>query len=524
MTEAKPQTANKFWTKINILPSDLAAISSHLLDVEIPLTPLELSEVLVRLRMQALEIDKDEEGENTAIEYIPKNSYDKGQRLFFPELNNKEGSVLEVRDGSAPDGTIFKVIKVDLDNGLIREFASQLEEHRLNEIPEDNQEEKNDPVIEIMKNDGAMIIASLETALQGNDDFVYIAGCWFPSALTADFSEGQLNLAEALLDMAGGGPLSTQEILDQIGGPEGSNKKLASFSLDLALQEDERFDEVGTTGIVSWFLKKLEPEDVQRTPLFLRYEEAEYNRQSLSEEMLSLEKRIHDELSSLEDQEDEDLEEVEITLIFPHWRSGSLPLTNSMVKLFPTAYDSPRVRFEFVDGESRERYPGWVVRSERYVDGLRKWYTQREMMPGSYVRARRGERQGEIIVNADSHRSSKEWVRTALIGSDGGVVYAMLKQKVKSAFDERMMIYLPEDISSLDEGWKSKTRQLDSVVLHAIKELTKLSPQNHAHANEIYAAVNVLMRCPPGPIFSLLSSLQEIEHIGHLHFRLTDEN
>jgi hypothetical protein len=321
--------------------------------------------------------------------------------------------------------------------------------------------------------------------------------------------------------MVKGGPLSTDEILEQVGGPDGINARLASFSLDLALQEDERFDEVGSTGTVAWFLRKLEPNDVQHTPLYLRYEEIDHDRNSLSEEMLDLERRIYDELSPIDDSGDIP-SEVEVRLIFPHWRSGSLPLSSSMAKLFPTAYESPRVRFEFVDAKSGERYPGWVVREERYVDGLRKWYTQRGLMPGSYVKARKGDQAGEIIVDADTHHSSKEWVRTALIGADGGVVYAMLKQNVQSAFDERMMVYLPSDISVLDESWQSKTRQLERVVMQSIRELTKLSPQQHAHASEIYAAVNLVMRCPPGPILAILATHPEIALVGHLHFRMKD--
>jgi hypothetical protein len=194
-----------------------------------------------------------------------------------------------------------------------------------------------------------------------------------------------------------------------------------------------------------------------------------------------------------------------------------------MAKLFPSAYESPRVRFVFVDSKSGERYPGWVVRGERYVDGLRKWYTQNELMPGSYVQARRGEHQGEIIIEASEHSLNKEWVRTALIGTDGGVVYAMLKQLVKSAFDERMMVYMPSDIGNLDKNWESGPRKLESVILHSIRELTKLSPQQHAHASEIYATVNVVMRCPPGPILSLLASHPDIKHVGHLHFQMKGE-
>jgi hypothetical protein len=39
--------------------------------------------------------------------------------------------------------------------------------------------------------------------------------------------------------------------------------------------------------------------------------------------------------------------------------------------LFPTAYESPRIRFTIVDGLSGERFPAWVVRNKRYVFGIK---------------------------------------------------------------------------------------------------------------------------------------------------------
>src|SRR3989304_707081 len=147
------------------------------------------------------------------------------------------------------------------------------------------------------------------------------------------YSEGQRNVAEALLDMVGGGPLPTTKLLGEVELPSGVNPKLAEFSLDLALQEDQRFDEVGPAGKVAWFLRRLEPEAVRETPLFLRYQPIEHERNLLSDDMLELEQRLDDELSPPELQKDEDSKEIQIPLIFPHWRVGSLPLTRRVSRL-----------------------------------------------------------------------------------------------------------------------------------------------------------------------------------------------
>jgi hypothetical protein len=89
---------------------------------------------------------------------------------------------------------------------------------------------------------------ALEQGLKSVTDFVRIAGRWFPRALLVDINIGHLNLAEAVLDMAGGGPLPTSALLEQIELPVDVNPKLLEFSLDLALQRFlERVDRILVT-------------------------------------------------------------------------------------------------------------------------------------------------------------------------------------------------------------------------------------------------------------------------------------
>jgi hypothetical protein len=49
-----------------------------------------------------------------------------------------------------------------------------------------------------------------------------------------------------------------------------------------------------------------------------------------------------------------------------------------------------------------------------------------------------------------------------------------------------------------------------------------LNTQGHVHASELYAAVNLLQRCPPGPIMALLASRPWFVHVGDLHYRFND--
>jgi hypothetical protein len=371
---------------------------------------------------------------------------------------------------------------------------------------------------------GELLTGALENSLFDHPDFVRIAGRWFPRALLVDINAGHLNLAEAILDMAAGGPLSTDVLLEQVGLSTTDNKNLTEFSMDLALQEDSRFDEVGPAGEVIWFLNRLEPEAVLKIPPSLRYTKIDFDRNILTKEMLELEAKIEDELSPRPAGLDHQLDEVDLPLIYPHWRAGTLPLSRRIETLFPTAYEAPRIRFLLVDGLTKEKFQGWVVRNNRYVYGLKEWYESKGVIPGSIIKIRRGKVPGEVIVQCDLHRPSREWVRTVLVGSDGGIVYAMLKQSISTSFDERMTIFVP-DSSLLDPVWENILRDrvlFEKTLVSTVRELAKLNPQSHVHASELYAAMNIIRRCPPGPILATLASNPSFVHVGDLHFRFNE--
>ena len=233
----------------------------------------------------------------------------------------------------------------------------------------------------------------LETAFASDAWFVKIAGRWFPRSLLIDINQGQLNLAEAVLDMAGGEPLPTESLTRDIELPNGINPKLADFSLNYALQNDDRFDEVGPAGQVLWSLRRLQPDFVREVPLPLRYEEVEHHRNSLTVEMAALESQLDDELTPMNESDTQGrIDSLTITLIYPHLRAGTLPMSARARALFPTAYESPRVRFTLVDGRTRQRIPAWVVRNHGYVFGLREWYKSHQLIPGSLVQVRRGDK------------------------------------------------------------------------------------------------------------------------------------
>ena len=514
-----PLISTDYWTDLQITRQDVEYLHNHLFELETPLTARELVSVFVDERIRAERLATQQRRQAGGKTYLPKESYQVGDDIIFPALNWKHGKVIGLRPGTNPEIGSFDVLTVDMGNGAERLFASNLPGHFLNDQPETVEEEglKSD---EVLRTHGSALEKKIESAFQNDDDLVRIAGRWFPRALLVDVNVGHLNLAEAVLDMAGGEPLPTTALLKDIAMPEGINPKLAEFSLNLALQEDGRFDEVGPAGEVLWCLRRLEPEEVRDAPLYLRYSPIEFDRAALTPQMLSLEAQLDDELSESEALSPEGVREVTVSLIFPHLRSGTLPLSARVRPLFPTAYESPRVRFTLVDGKTKQKMPGWVVREHGYVFGLREWYKANDLMPGSLVRIRRSDNPGEVIIEVKAYRT-KDWVRTVIIGADGGMVFAMLKQSISAEFNDRMAFAIPS-LEAVDQLWlQDRKRPFEKLVADMIREMSKLTPQGHVHAQELYSAVNIVRRVPPAPLFALLASKPEFTHVGDLHFRLT---
>jgi len=512
-----------YWQSFSLGKQDLEFLSTYLFENETPLTEKELVPVIVneRIRKEREELVKQQQASGKI--YLPAENYIVGENLVFPALDWTIGKVVNIRPGVNPSMGEFNVIEVEFEAGKSKLFAAGLASHKLNqplEISVDDQLLNPDNVIAAH---GTGIEQKLEKALSADNDLVKITACWFPRALLMDISLGQLNLAEAVLDEAGGRPLTTAGLIEQLEISGNVNPKLIEFSMNYALQEDGRFDEVGPAGEVLWFLKRLEPADVQQIPLPLRYIEIPYDRSILTPQMLTLENELDDELAESMSPEQQ-LDEVVISLSYPHWRAGTLPVSARVKGLFPTAFESPHVRFTVIDGQSKEEMPAWVVRQHGYISGLGSLYGKYGLIPGSLLAVTKGEKPGQVIVTPKARRPTRDWVRTVLVGSDGGIVFAMLKQNLTAEFNERMIIAVP-DPSGVDDACQQVAKHhltFEQIVADMMRELVKLNVQGHVHAQELYSALNILRRCPPGPLMAFLTANSGYKHVGDLHYRLTE--
>jgi hypothetical protein len=514
LIQRKTQDPNYWETEFEITPDDLQYLSTLLVEEELPRSAKELGRALVlyHCRQEAALV---EAVLSEGTPYQPTRSYEVGERVIFPALGYQVGKVVGIRPGHNPEYDAFKVIQVDFDQGAKREFAAEFTaDHVLNQEARavaTGDAEQYTPE-ELAEMYGPLVGKALEKRLEADPDFVRLAGKWFPKDLLVKVHIGHLNLAEAVLDMADGGPLPTQELLGDLELPEEITPQLRVFSLNYALQEDERFDEVGPAGQVLWFLHRLEPEGVRSTPPLLQYEPVAYDHELLTSEMLALEKQLDDEWSDLEAPEVS--EPVTVVLTYPHWKSGTLPLSSHLARVFPTGR-TQRIRFLFVNGKTGEEMPGWVVREGRYVYGLKEWYESLDIPVGAYLELKQDKEPEKIVIQPRSLRSRREWVRVALPVEDR-LTFEVRKELIACEYDELTIVTEedPQAVERVRVRAREKHLSLGQLTAELFPELAKLSPQGTVHATTLYSAVNVVMRTPPGPLLAELTTSDRYVPVG----------
>ncbi len=495
----------EYWEKeFTITSEDIQYLSNLLVEDELPRSAEELARALILQRCREEDaLIKRALAQGTL--YRPKNSYVVGERVVFPLLDYRIGEVVGIRPGRNPEYGPFSVVQVRFDKGRIREFAAEfMADHPLNY-------EAGDEDVDLLSPDtladmySARVSKLLEERLESEPDFVWLGGKWFRKDLLVEIHAGHLNLVEAMLDMAGGGPLSTEAFLGDLELPDEIPPQLRIFSLNYALQEDERFDEVGPAREIMWFLRSMEPAAVKSVPPYLRYRPEKYEHALLTSEMQALEKEIDDEWSDLEPPGV--LEEpVTVVLTYPHRVSGTLPLSSRLSRIFPTGR-TQRIRFTLIDGDTGEEMPAWVVREGRYVYGLEEWYSTYNVPVGACIELARGEESGTVTVRLKNRRSRREWIRVAL-PVEGQLTFEMRKQMIPCAYDE-LMVLAAEDSVAMEAVWSRVHQQkipLRQLIAEIFPELAKLSPQGTVHAATLYSAINVALRTPPGPMLAELVS------------------
>ncbi|MCU0522040.1 MAG: hypothetical protein MUF84_15285 [Anaerolineae bacterium] len=507
---------DQYWEHFAVQPSDLEFLANFLVESERPQTLDELATKLTHYRHMQITQVLDATLSQGRI-YRPGEAYAVGERLIFAHLGNDTGQVVAMRVGHNPEFEPFTVVQVEMDEGAgqsraAREFVSELQvDHPLNTASYHTEEEIT--ADDIYEEFGAEIRVALLRALETSAQFVNVAHRWFVRALLADVSPGQVNIAEAMLDMAEGGPMRTDALLQEIDLPDEISPSLQIFSLEHAMLRDRRFDDVGPSGYALWYLRSHEPKEVLETPRLLHYLPVSYNRQVLDRVMLSLETQVADEWSELTRAEASGAP-VSLVLTYPHWRSGTLPLAPHVANFFPTARITDRIRFTFADDVTGKEFPGWVVRSGRYVYGLESWYKAKQAFVGSYIDLALGDEPGVVRVGVRPIRSQRrEWLRTVTVEGDQ-LVFEVTRVPAACEYDELAAVAVV-DAAAVDALRERYDRMsLESLLERAFGGLAGLSLQRAVHAMTLYSVLNLMRRVPPAPMLATLATSPRYISLG----------
>jgi hypothetical protein len=510
----QPQTqTSRYWVStFNVSSADIEQLYNHFLEVEQPQTIFDLARVVMshRVTEERSEIRRRLAGRTI---YRPKDSFQVGQELVFPSLKFAFGAVISTREGFNPQYGAFQVITVEV-GGKEREFAAELQgEHALNQDDGQAMEEIEEvPIEDLVELFGPAVADKIAAALKGNPEFIRLGQQWFVRGLMAETNVGHLHLAEAVLEVNDGGPLPVDQIIEHLDLEPSLDPDVKRFSLNYAMLNDGRFDEVAPPGRVAWFLRRMEPQAVQEPPERLRYSPVAYDKALLTQPLTTLEQELDDEWSDFEPPTA--AHPTLLTLTYPHRAAGSLPLSSRVRPLFPTGI-SERQRVVLVDDHSNEEIVAWVVREQRYIYGLGPWYEREGIPVGGFVSLRPGPDTGVVLLGYDRRRPQREWVRLATV-EDNRLKFGLAHRTIGCGYDD-LMIVATEYGAAVDALFRrvaTNARPIASLLAEIFPELAGLNPQGTVHAKTLYSAINMLRRVPPGPLFAELARHPAFQSVG----------
>ena len=531
MLQRRTQTAAFWRDQFEPTPEDLEHLYNLLLEAQAPKRLAELAQALIGeyLRRENARIEAEL---SKGVIYQPKEHYQTGQKIVFPSMGFAIATVVGVRPGQNPEHGGFDVVKVEFADGRSpREFAAGLlTPHRLNQSKGADLLAGQNLLSaqEIYQLYRAEIEEALLYALEEGErsqDFVEVQGAWLIKDMLAEVHVGHLNIAEAMIEVASG-PLSTDQLLNETDLDRNVPLNMRRMSLDHALASDARFSVVTSNGQSLWYVQRMLPAEVTATPPLLRYAAQKYNRALLGVELLQLEWELDDEWgeSSLTSEMPSLVPNASITLIYPHRRYGTLPLSGRTRSFFPPAGDGAAL-VTLIDGRWGTRYPGWVVGGGRYVAGLTEWMNNHAIPAGAYITLERTNNPEEVIVDFRTRRAKREWARVAQPDlQHNSLVFEMNKIQVACEYDEHLIVAVAENaqpaLDQLAHQLEEDAVSLAAIVDMVVPELTKLNPQGTAHAKSVYAAVNMVRRAAPGPVFNALIGNRKFRDVGGSFFAL----
>lgn len=511
--------SSEYWSGYTFTSDDAEFLYGYVLEEGKPKRADDLARVMVlhRIEQESAALRRQLSSEKF---YQPKKSFAIGEEIVFPALKFAAGQVLAERRGENPDLGEFGVISVKMYDGATREFAANYARpHRLNDsdgaMLDDEPVKTVDELYELY---GDGVAQTLSDALAKNSEFIRIGDEWFLRAMMAEVNVGHLNLAEAVLDVASGGPLTTDVILRDLGLPPDVTDNVQEASLNSALAADERFDEVSLNDLPAWFLRRLEPAEVRQIPAPLRAVRFPGN-VTLNEDLVTLARELDDELE-FEGDVVEPAHRAALVLTFPHRRAGTLGWSRHVAAVLPQS-PKPRIPIQFKDRVTNKEMVVWLVRDGRYIWGLTEWYRANDIPVGAYIELSRSDAENVFWIDYRRRKPKREWVRVAS-NRDRRLHLETAQRAVACDVDELMSIFV-DDPRILDTIRDERPRDVAQSVREAFPEIAKLSPQGNVHARTLYSVVNAITRSAPTDVFAALTANGAYVPVGDNYWHLGDK-
>jgi hypothetical protein len=482
--------------------------------------PRSLEDLVSSLMVRHIQREKDRAAEQVSDGdmYRPVDTHEVGQVLVFSEMDFARGTVTDVRQGRNPSYESFDVIRVNMEEtGEEREFASAFEYDHLLNRPVEELVGGTDEILseaQIIEANADVVSDKLAAALETREEWVRFNGTWFLEALLPEVNVGHLNLAEAVIYEAGH-PVPAQEMLHVTELDQGASREATLFALNLALGQDERFDNVARDERQIWYLRALMPAEVFERPVVSRTPFAATGEEEIGLTMLDIVEELGDELDSIAQTRTRDTASIGFQLNFPHLYAGTMPATRELLSHFDYA---PGRHFgvRLVAEGSGRIYDGWVVPEEKYVAGLADWYQAAGLVVGSIITVAHGDEPMSLVLSTATRRGGgSEWLRRASV-EDGELSIQLQPASIRVRYDPDTLVDVTDREAVARLMWQSHQTSLGlgNVVRTVVLELAKLSPQGAAHCKTIYSAVNMYRRSGAVPIFAILTRNACFDPVG----------
>ena len=217
MFQRKTQTEGFWRDEFQLTGPDVARVYDLILDAGRPVRPSVLARALIEAGCRYEEAAIQTEL-SRGVPYRPAGSYEIGTEITFPALDYAWATVVGSRPAYNPQYGEFVAIQVRFDgDDRTREFASELRgNHRL-----DQESGEASPFAsgggahspeELTELFGGIVEQRIGAGLASHGEFVLVGEGWFLRELLVSVAVGQLNIAEALIEVKGM-PLPTAELM-----------------------------------------------------------------------------------------------------------------------------------------------------------------------------------------------------------------------------------------------------------------------------------------------------------------------